>query len=420
MPRTQSAAQVLRFLAVTLSAMVAWDGLALALSGSAEAEVPTGSFLAQEPVPPRAKPGPEILVDTAKAQFQTPLLLQGAQVSHRFEFKSGGAAPLVIERVIPNCGCAAAALATRSEGADDLEPYVTGAPIPPGTEIVLDVSVDTLLKQDRSKITVQLLTNASELPTSFLLVVDVEPRLRATPAGLIFGDLRVDEHRAGEVSIISTTGKPVRFSLDKAATRPLPSGFSYKLEPVRPNAEGRSTHWKLRVQVGPGMDQGPGGYRFLLVSDVPMPETVTLRKRREAAKTRGRALGPSSQYFCVNVLTNYRVLRDLEISPGVVSFGQMRAGQTLMQRVKLVATKPGIDLSKARAYIRGTLGLTVPLEVQLSVKTQPVEGENALWANVKITDVPAGFSGSIRCELAFDTGYEEMPLLRVPITGVVL
>ena len=362
---------------------------------------------------------PQIIVDPAQVSFQAPIRRQGEPLSHRFTFTTGGGSPLVIQRAIANCGCLDPVLSYRTAGSDGFQVYGIGEPIPSGSEVALDMAVDTLLKQDRSKLTVQLITNASDVPTTFELIADVEPRFRVTPPGLIFGDLRPGETRTGEIDIISTTGKPVRFVQDEATRLPLPAGMSFLLEPVRPMSDGRATHWKLRIQLGLGMKEGPGGYRFLLVSDDQMPETPLLRKRREAAKARGRAFGAASRNFSVNILTNFRILGDLEISPGVVSFGQLRAGQSYTQRVKLVATKPGIDLSKARAYIRGALGLEVPLADQMSVKTQPVEGENALWADVKISGVPAGFRGTIRCELVFETGYDEKPLVRVPIIGVV-
>jgi len=412
MLRTKQTALSLRFSSALLVTVLTLSG-APAAAQSGWVDAPSERVLSDDDQPPK------IIVDPAQASFQAPMRRQGVPLSHRFEFKTGGGSPLVIERAIANCGCLDPVLTYKSAGADSYQPYEVGEPIPPGAEVTLEMAVDTLLKQDRSKLTVQLVTNASDVPTTFELIADVEPRFRVTPLGLIFGDLRQEERRSGEINIISTTGKPVRFTQDEASRRPLPRGMTFQLDPVRPLADGRSTHWKLRIQLAPGMDEGPGGYRFLLVSDHPMPETPLLRRRREAALKRGRVFGPTSAHFCVNVLTNFRVLGDLEISPGVVSFGQLRAGQNYLQRVKLVATKPGIDLSKARAYIRGTLGLEVPLAEQLSVKTQPVEGENAIWANVKITDVPAGFKGTIRCELAFDTGYEKKPLVRVPITGVV-
>jgi hypothetical protein len=408
--------------------------LALAALTLALMPVMGGSAAAEWPAAPHAeasasgrasgRPGddskPSIVVDASKATFETLILRQGDQIHHRFDFKSGGGGPLVIERVIPNCGCLDPKLSFKAQGAEEYQAYTIGEPIPPNADVALDLQVDTLLKPDRSKLTTQLLTNASELPTTFVLIANVEPRFRVTPAGLVFGDFRADEERSGEIDIISTNGRPVRFTQDEASRLPLPPGMTFRFEPVQPDAEGRSKHWKLRVRLAAGMKEGPGGYRFLFVSDEPMPETPTMVKRRAAAKARGRTFGLSSSNFCVNILTNYRVLGDLEITPAVVSFGQMRAGQTLQQRVKLVATKPGIDLSKARAYIRGTLGLEVPLADCMSVKTRPIEGEDALEATVTITSVPAGFKGTIRCELAFDTGYEKKPLVRVPITGVVL
>lgn len=399
--------------------------LALLAAAPASGADPSGALAeAGEPADPRSgsrdDTKPSLIVDPSKATFETLILQQGAQIQHRFEFKSGGGGPLVIERVIPNCGCLDPSLSFRAAGAKEYQVYTVGEPIPAGADIALDMGVDTLLKQDRSKLTLQLITNASELPTTFVLIANVEPRFRVTPAGLVFGDFRADEERSGEIDIVSTSGKPVRFVRDEATRLPLPPGMTFQFEPVQPDPDGRSNHWKLRVQLAAGMKEGPGGYRFLFVSDEPMPETPTLAKRRAAAKARGRSFGPSSANFAVNILTNYRVLGDLEITPGVVSFGQMRAGQTLQRRVRLVATKPGIDLSKARAYIRGTLGLEVPLADCMGVKTRPIEGEDALEVTVTINGVPAGFKGTIRCELAFDTGYEKKPMVRVPITGVVL
>ena len=412
MLRTDPTGLSLRFSSALLVVALTLSG-ASASTPQGRVDAQAGRVLSDDDQPPK------IIVDPAQASFQAPMRRQGVPLSHRFEFKTGGGSPLVIERAIANCGCLDPVLTYKSAGADSYQPYEVGEPIPPGAEVALEMAVDTLLKQDRSKLTVQLITNASDVPTTFELIADVEPRFRVTPPGLIFGDLRPGETRTGEIDIISTTGKPVRFVQDEAKKLPLPAGMSFLLEPVRPTPDGRATHWKLRVQLGPGMKEGPGGYRFLLVSDHEMPETPVLRKRREAAEAQGRALAPSFRNFSVNILTNFRILGDLEITPGVVSFGQLLAGQDYMQRVKLVATKPGIDLSNARAYIRGALGLEVPLADQMSVKTQPVEGENALWANVKITGVPAGFRGTIRCELVFETGYDDKPLVRVPVIGVV-
>ena len=77
-------------------------------------------------------------------------------------------------------------------------------------------------------------------------------------------------------------------------------------------------------------------------------------------------------------------------------------------------------LSKATATIRGTLGLEVPIPESLGVELSPVPEEDAMEATVTLSDVPADFRGTIRCELHFESGYEGRPSLSVPITGVVL
>ena len=365
-------------------------------------------------------PGASLVVDAEAMSFETPLVKQGVQLSHTFEFRSGGKAPLVIRRVVPNCGCIYTAVRVRRPGEESFDAYALGDPIPPGSAVRLRADVDTVIKQDRSALTLQVVSNASAEPTTFLYTINVEPRFNVSPATILFGDVRREQEYVRELDIRSTSGERVRFVQEETTRRPLPDGLSFDFGPVAPDAEGRSNHWKLKVRLGRGMKEGPGGYRFLFVSDVPMPDTPIVIRRRDAAKARGRALRPVDERFSVNLFTNYRVLGDLEVSPGVVSFGQLRAGQSLTRTVKLVATKPGIDLSGAKASIRGTLGLDVPIPESLSVETRPLPGEAAIEATVRVTDVPASFKGTIRCELFFESGYEGKPSLSVPITGVVL
>ena len=395
--------------------------LTVTLLAPCSAAAATGAAPTQEQrAPDEVDPDAVLEVAPGAGRFEEALVRQGAQLSHTFDFGSGGKAPLIVRRVIPNCGCLYTGLSVKEPGAEGFAPYSLGEPIPPGSDVRLRVDVDTTLKQDRAELSVRLATNASREPSVFNYIINVVPTFEVTPAAVLFGDVRRDASHVREVMIRSTSGEKVRFTLDEATRRPLPEGLTYDFGPVEPDGEGRSDRWRLRVRLAEGMKEGPGGYRFLYVSDVSMPETPTVIRRREAAKARGRAVRPTDERFCVNLLANYRILGDVEVTPGVVSFGQIRKGQTLTRKVRLVATRPGIDLSKATATIRGTLGLEVPIPESLSVELSPVPGEDAMEATVTLSDVPADFRGTIRCELHFESGYEGRPSLSVPITGVVL
>lgn len=124
---------------------------------------------------------------------------QGTVVSHDFIVRNEGQSDLVIQRIIPSCGCTAAAVSTD--------------PIAPGQERAIKVSFDTAgFSGDKYK-TVRVNTNdIDNLSVVLALRGIVEPDVLVEPQSLMFGEVVRGTKESRRVSVSVKSGATIGLS----------------------------------------------------------------------------------------------------------------------------------------------------------------------------------------------------------------
>ncbi len=117
---------------------------------------------------------PEISIAQDWYSFES--VPEGSKIVHDFKLKNSGNADLVVQKVIPSCGCTASKVQPET--------------IPPGTEAILHVELDTSgFAGDKVK-TVRILTNDVDHPSStFTLRGNIEPSVSVDPQRISFDSL---------------------------------------------------------------------------------------------------------------------------------------------------------------------------------------------------------------------------------------
>lgn len=91
-------------------------------------------------------------------------IVQGAKVSHTFEFTNTGSAPLVISNVAATCGCTV--------------PSWPKEPVAPGKSAKIEVSFNSAGKMGKQNSVVRIYSNASEPIEKVSLISNVLPRTK--------------------------------------------------------------------------------------------------------------------------------------------------------------------------------------------------------------------------------------------------
>lgn len=130
--------------------------------------VPATSF--SQDVTKRSK----LKVETPEYNFGT--VTQGVKVTHEFIVKNIGEADLVIQKVIPSCGCTASSVSSDT--------------IPPGGEGKIKVEFDTTGFSGEKLKTVRVLTNDLDEPAPLLSIKGIiTPDVIVEPQSVFFGDI---------------------------------------------------------------------------------------------------------------------------------------------------------------------------------------------------------------------------------------
>lgn len=148
-----------------------------------------GSFQAEE------LPSPKISIDDLSHNFGT--VSEGTIVKHSFKVKNEGNADLIIQRLVPSCGC------TASNADSDL--------IKAGTEGAVNVEFDTTgFSGDKLK-SVKLYSNDSERPSVLLTLKGiVEPEIIIEPRAVIFENVLKGSKRVQEVIVRAASGSKAK------------------------------------------------------------------------------------------------------------------------------------------------------------------------------------------------------------------
>ncbi|MEE8467375.1 MAG: DUF1573 domain-containing protein [Planctomycetota bacterium] len=330
---------------------------------------------------------------------------QGDILNHTFELESVGKNPVEIRQASPTCGCTVSELLVDT-GGGEFEAYKLGDPIQPGTKVRIEARLDTTNKQNKTQVRINVYTNDPIGLTQLALVADIEPFIKATPAFVNFGDIKEGESRTQVIDIRTSRGEPVQLETDPRSPIQLPTGMQVELEPVNPGEDGRSAHWRAKITIGEGAQEGQIGYQLRLVTDIEMPQAKVTQ------------FGVGTRYT-VNSTINGRVLGALSFTPQFLSMGLVRPGQLVLRTVKVISHDPDFDLSDLTVELQGDNGKQLPWAESFSTSVKPAPGmSNAVDVQLRLDGLPEGADGSFRGVMIIHTGHERKPEIRVRFSGV--
>lgn len=356
-------------------------------------------------VNPNAKLGIEF--GTEKHNFGR--VRQGQILSHTFTITSAGTEPLEIRQAKPTCGCTVGSVAVEND-AGEMGDYKMGDPIPPGRKIAITGAMDTSNKRNKADVRINVYTNDPVGLTQLGLSAIVEPFMTATPQFLNLGELSEDTTKVEYIDIRTTKGETVKLDFDPSRAKNKPQGIEVELEAQDPEASGASKYWRAKVTIGPGLQEGPVGYGFHLVSDEP----VVGAKPNEDG---------SLPTYSVNATMNGRVLGVLSCSPQYLSMGLVKPSQVVSRSVRLTSNDPAFELDGVEVELQGATGpdgqpLDFPWAEHFQTVLRPVAGQNAVDIELTLTGLPEGTDGSFKGQMVIHTGNETKSEMIVNFSGV--
>ncbi len=184
--------------------------------------------------PGAGKNAPRIAVDNPVFNFGT--VLSGPQVRHVFTVRNTGKSELIIGRVLPSCGCTAAA------------PSRTR--LAPGESAEIPVTVNTRLLAGPAADTVEIVTNDPVQPTLTLRINGyIREQVAATPKSIDFGKLMRGTAASREVTL--TPSAPRGFKVGAI------SNSNSQIRAERSARGGSQGAVLLDVKLLPSMPVGP-------------------------------------------------------------------------------------------------------------------------------------------------------------------
>jgi hypothetical protein len=284
---------------------------------------------------------------------------QGTVVSHDFVVRNEGESNLIIQRIIPSCGCTAAA--------------VSGDPILPGQERAIKVSFDTAGFSGEKYKTIRVNTNdIDNLSVVLALRGIVEPDVVVEPQSLMFG----------EVVRGTKESRPVRVSLKGGAKIVLTGAriFSPHLEVMESDRSATSAVFNVTLLAS----APPGELRDRLV--------IGLKGAQEST---------------INVPIFAVVKGAVAFEPPQLTFGVIEGATTLQKNVKIVNRGEGaIRVVEARSS-----------HPAISVEVREVKPGKNFVLQVKVD--PSKVSKDLRASVEVQTEGAEESTLTLSVFGIL-
>lgn len=356
--------------------------------------------------------------------------MQGDILSHTFKMAAGGTAPLIIGQVAPTCGCTLSHVLVQTANGD-MVPYSYGDPIDPGRDIHISARLNTANKKNATQVRVNVTTNDPVRVSSLTLMANVEQFIQATPTILQLGDVPQGSTRTQYVDVRTTRGAKVYLALDERPGLVRPKGLDVTLSPVNPDEEGRASHWKVEVVVGPDAVEGNLGYQIRMTSDQARPDATELEKKNavhqhnkdQGGKDKDGKVLPTHQVttkYQVNVAVTGRILGAMTCSPQFLSMGLVRPGQVVPRTVKLISHDPDFkfDPETMTIEIKGDGGTPLRWAENFSGTIRAAQGVNGVDVELRLEGLPEGADGSFRGLLVIHTGHATKGTMEVHFSGV--
>ncbi len=357
-----------------------------------------GAVRGAVPRPPR-NPNAKLEIEFGSDKHDFGNARQGDQLTHVFEMKSGGTEPLVISQASPTCGCTLGEVKVKQPGEEVSILYKFGDEIMPGADVEIEATLDTTSKTNRTNVRINVYSNDGTAGQNQLqLMANVEPFITATPKFLQLGDIREGVSKTATVDFRTSSGDPIMLTQDESRPIPLPQGLTLDVQPMNPNEEGKSNHWRASFTVADDSTAEPKGYMLRLNSDVELPTSKAKAKKPGAVTV-----------YQASTNINYRILGALSLQPQYVSLGLVRPGQPVVRNVRLTCHEPDFDLSNVTVAVVGEGQQELAWADRFAATVKPVSGSNAVDIELRLTGLPDDADGSFRGRVNIKTGHPSKP-----------
>lgn len=278
---------------------------------------------------------------------------QGTVVRHEFQLRNVGNAPLLIDRIVPICGCVASLT-------------VAGA-VPPGESRGVSVEFNTTGFSGHIDNSIRVYSNDPDERFAVLTLQGrVEPYLLVTPPKVSFGVVAQGSEAFAKPQLVQirTVGDTERRILD---VRPYVKGMVVEVLRSDPQV------WELSLSIDPKIT--PGQIRGRLLVKIDGPEPLTM-----------------------NVPVFANIKPELEFDPTTLSFGVVQ-GETLLKRVVELVNHGAESIDPVTVSTKGK-ALAAEVETTLEGKRYMISIE------LDPTQVERRFQGVVEVEV----GSEKKPL----------
>lgn len=327
--------------------------------------------------------------------------MQGDVLTHTFQLLSSGEEDLVIKQAKPTCGCTLAQVAIQ-QADGTMAAYVFGEPIPTGRKVELSATLHTQNKRGHAASRINIFSNDPRGQTQLGLEAEVDPFFQINPQSLNFNQISARDTVNDRLSISTTTGAKVKLV---APAEGLPQGVKFEMNPVEPDADGKSARWEILAHLGPGLNEGNLAYTVGIKSDFEIPGGEKLPN------------GSAATYE-VSVPIMAQVTGMISYAPAFVSLGLIRPGQVVSRSVRITSHDPEFKLPEPKIIVSGRGGAEWEFASRFTSVVRPVAGENAVDVELRLDGMPETLNGSFSGELTIQVGHPEKPEIKLPITGV--
>lgn len=301
-----------------------------------------------------------------------------------FECTVAGEEPLVVRELKYSCGCTAGELLVVGEdGATS--PVELGRPYPTGTRMRLATTLNTKGRtgEQEQKISVVLGDGTIDI---FTMRASIEPFLIAEPDAIVLEQVDPFQGARAQITLTAQNGESFRPSLWRKIQG---DSLDVELTPEAPDAEGRSSRWRIDLRLAPGSGGETLRPKLIFHADVPNLEAAP-----EADGT------PALQRLEVVVVANVRPV--VRAWPEEINLGRMGSEEPTLKQLVLHSDDPEIDFSKARALVVDARGEgEFPYPEACSVSLVARESSSELGLNLEMRPLPRSgpFAGRVVIEL---------------------
>ena len=326
----------------------------------------------------------------------------GTQLEHTFRLEAVGTKDLVINRIKPSCGCTVATTEV-IEADGSRRPYVLNEPLAVGAQLEVSCSFDTAGKRGPQVKPVNVYCNDPRGVVRLILKADLEEYLSVSPSTLQLGRFSIIELRSAKFMVRSTSGEPVKLSVDPLR---IPAELAVDFEAEEPDGNGRSNTWKLEVTLG-GSTLVAGPYQFLLPIDSDSPNPKAPENPR-----------PDQHWLGGSVLVTADILDVYTYSPRQLVFGAVRPDTAVSRGLAFNSFDEEYPLDELDIEVAGENGAPLANRELYHTRVEPGNAEGTWRVELMIDGLPAD-AGKFVGQLRIATKNPNRPSIEIPFVGVV-